>query len=154
MLNYKSLRKRPSYDGVVDYLEHHQEIIKYPNRIATNDNSFNDEYEQLKQMRRMRLMNLHNEDKTTQTELYIDMGTNVNLKNYKELYEKALLSGDWHLEGGDVKNRSAWGEREIITMQTQTMVLEANRRYYQSNKFDKWFKPDRSRNRNGNRATK
>ena len=71
------------------------------------------------------------------------MGMNVNLKNYRELYEKALTSGDWHLEGGDVKNSSAWGERKNMTMQTQTMVLEANRRYYQSNKFDKWFKPDR-----------
>ena len=103
MLNYKGLRKRPSYDGVVDYLEHHQEIIKYPNRIATkiaSDNSFNDEYEQLKQMRRMRLLNLHNENKSTQTELYIDMGTNANIKKYKELYEKALESGEWHLEGG------------------------------------------------------
>ena len=82
MLNYKGLRKRPSYDGVVDYLEHHQEIIKYPNRIATkiaSDNSFNDEYEQLKQMRRMRLMNMRNEDKSTQTELYINIGMNVNL---------------------------------------------------------------------------
>ena len=85
MLNYKGLRKRPSYDGVVDYLEHHQEIIKYPNRIATkiaSDNSFNDEYEQLKQMRRMRLMNLRNEDKSTQTELYIDMGISKIIKSY------------------------------------------------------------------------
>ena len=35
MLNYKGLRKQASYDGLVDYLEHHQEIIKYPNRKAT-----------------------------------------------------------------------------------------------------------------------
>ena len=104
MLNYKGLRKRPSYDGVIDYLEHHQEIIKYPNRIATKiANSFNDEYEQLKQMRRMRLMNMRNEDKSTQRELYINMGMNVNLKNYRELYEKALASGDWHLEGEMLK---------------------------------------------------
>ena len=91
MLNYKGLRKRPSYDGVVDYLEHHQEIIKYPNRIATkiaSDNSFNDEYEQLKQRRRMRLLNLHNENKSTQTELYIDMGTNANIKNIKSFTKR------------------------------------------------------------------
>ena len=146
MLNYKGLRKIPSYDGVFDYLEHHQEIINYPNRIATkiaSDNSFNDEYEELNQKRRMRLLNLHNENKSTQTELYINMGTNVNLKNYRELYEKALASGDWHLEAGDLKNSSAWGERKNMTMQTQTMYLEANRRYYKANKFDKWFKPDR-----------
>ena len=35
MLNYTGLRKQPSYDGIVDYLEHHQEIITYPNRKAT-----------------------------------------------------------------------------------------------------------------------
>ena len=77
MLNYKGLRKRPSYDGIVDYLEHHQEIIKYPNRIATkiaSDNLFNDEYDQLKQMRRLRLMNMHNADQSTQTDLYKNIG--------------------------------------------------------------------------------
>ena len=35
MLNYKGLRKQQSFDGLLDYLEHHQEVIKYPNRIAT-----------------------------------------------------------------------------------------------------------------------
>ena len=35
MLNYQGLRKQASYDGIVDYLEHHQEIITYPNRKAT-----------------------------------------------------------------------------------------------------------------------
>ena len=38
------LRKRQSYDDIIDYLEHHQEIIKYPNRIATqimNDSNLN-----------------------------------------------------------------------------------------------------------------
>ena len=51
MLNYKGLRKRQTYDNIIDYLENHQEIIKYPNRVAThrmNDNIFNEEYEQLK----------------------------------------------------------------------------------------------------------
>ena len=51
MLNYKGLRKRPTFDTLIDYLAHHQEIIKYPNIISTqimNDNLFNEEYEQLK----------------------------------------------------------------------------------------------------------
>ena len=51
MLNYKGLRKRQTYDNILDYLEHHQEIITYPNRVATNrmnDNINNEEYEQLK----------------------------------------------------------------------------------------------------------
>ena len=142
MLDYKGLSERPSYDGVVDYLEHHQEIIKYPNRIATkiaSDNLFNDEYEQLKQMRQMRLMNMQNADQSTQTDFYKNIGMNVNLKNYRGQYEKKLANVDWHLEGGAVKNFSGWRERKNMTMQTQTIVLEANRRYYQSNKFDKRF---------------
>ena len=53
MLNYKGLRKQPSYDGIVDYLEHRQEIIKYPNRTASRiiDNGLGnifEEYEQKK----------------------------------------------------------------------------------------------------------
>ena len=51
MLNYQGLRKQASYDGIVDYLEHHQEIITYPNRKATKiiNNGLGDifgEYEQ------------------------------------------------------------------------------------------------------------
>ena len=91
----------------------------------------------------MRLMNMHNADQSTQTKFYKNIVMNVNLKNYREPYEMALATGDWHLEGGDVKKISGWRERKNMTMQTQTMYLEANRRYYKSNKFDKWFKPDR-----------
>ena len=43
MLNYKGLRKSPTFDNLIDYLEHHQEIIKYPNRVSTqmmNDNRY------------------------------------------------------------------------------------------------------------------
>ena len=68
---------------------------------------------------------------------------NVNLKNYREHYENKLATGDWHLEGGGVRNFNSWRERQNMTMQTQTMDLEANKRYYKANKFDKWFKPDR-----------
>ena len=55
MLNYKGLRKQQSFDGLLDYLEHHQEVIKYPNIIATemmNDNFFNSEYEELQKYER------------------------------------------------------------------------------------------------------
>ena len=68
MLNYKGLRKRPTFDNIIDYLEHHQEIIKYPNRIATqimNDNIFNEEYEQLKNIKDKAINKLLNPDKTT-----------------------------------------------------------------------------------------
>ena len=33
-VNYQGLRKRESYDEIVDYLENKQERIKYPNRFA------------------------------------------------------------------------------------------------------------------------
>ena len=51
MLNYKGLRKQASYDGLIDYLEHHQEIIKYPNRKATRiiDNGLEDIFETYEQ---------------------------------------------------------------------------------------------------------
>ena len=33
-VTYQGLRKRESYDKIVDYLENKQEQIKYPNRLA------------------------------------------------------------------------------------------------------------------------
>ena len=61
MLNYTGLRKRPTFDNLIDYLEHHQEIIKYPNRVSTqrmNDNIFNEEYEQLKNIQDLSLIHI------------------------------------------------------------------------------------------------
>ena len=34
-VSYQGLRKKESYDDIVDYLENKQEKIKYPNRFAT-----------------------------------------------------------------------------------------------------------------------
>ena len=34
-VSYQGLRKKESYDEIVDYLENKQEQIKYPNRLAT-----------------------------------------------------------------------------------------------------------------------
>ena len=89
MLNYRGLRKRPTYDGVVDYLEHHQEIIKYPNRNATRimASSFEDDmlgtYNQQKQMRKMVIINMLNGDQSTQTDFERENGVQVNLKIIK-----------------------------------------------------------------------
>ena len=56
MLNYTGLRKQPSYDGIVDYLEHHQEIITYPNRNATKiiNNGLGDIFEASEQQKKIR----------------------------------------------------------------------------------------------------
>ena len=78
MLNYNGLRKRPTYDGLVDYLEHNQEIIKYPNRTATKimiDNIFDDFPEDYQQRKTMILI-IPN-DKETQVDFPIDQGVNV-----------------------------------------------------------------------------
>ena len=108
MLNYKGLRKRPSFDNLIDYLEHHQEIIKYPNIIATqimNDNYlFNEEYEQLKNIKDNAIAKLLNSEKETQTDFYRTNGMSVNLKEFKEQYEAKLATKRWHLEGGSVRN--------------------------------------------------
>ena len=89
MLNYEGLRKRPSYDGLVDYLEHHQEIIKYPNRKATRiiNNGFGDifeTYEQQKKMAGMIIINMKNGSQSTQTDFERNNGVQVNLNRYKE----------------------------------------------------------------------
>ena len=107
MLNYKGLRKRPTFDNLIDYLEHHQEIIKYPNIISTqimNDSLFNEEYEQLKNIKDKAIDKLLNSDKETQTDFYRTNGMSVNLKEFKEQYEATLATKRWHLEGGSVKN--------------------------------------------------
>ena len=87
MLNYKGLRKRPTFDTLIDYLEHHQEIIKYPSRISTqrmNDNIFNEEYEQRKDIKDDAIDKLLKSDKTTQTDFSRENGMSVNLKKFKE----------------------------------------------------------------------
>ncbi len=34
MINYTGLRKRPTFEGIVDYLAEGQEKVKYPDRFA------------------------------------------------------------------------------------------------------------------------
>ena len=85
MLNYKGLRTRPTYDYLVDYLGHHQDIIKYPNRMATrvmNElflNEFPEDYQQIKSM----IFIIPN-DKSTQVDFPIDQGINVNINRTRE----------------------------------------------------------------------
>ena len=100
MLNYEGLRKRPTYDYLVDYLEHHQEIIKYPNRKATrlmNElflNEFPDDYQQRKTMRF-----IIQSDKSTQVDLPIDKGINVNINRTREEFLAKLATKRWYLGG-------------------------------------------------------
>ena len=82
MPNYNGLRKQPTFNGLLDDLEHHQEVIKYPNRVATemtNDNFFNSDYEELKNMRGMAMFDMLKPDRATQTACYRTKGINVNI---------------------------------------------------------------------------
>ena len=102
MLNYKGLRKQPSFDGLIDYLENHQEKVKYPNRIATeftNSSFFNSDLEELKNMRGMMMIDMLKGDKATQTDFYRTKSTNVNLDKFKEQYEARLATGRYRFNG-------------------------------------------------------
>ena len=146
MLNYKGLRKRPTFDTLIDYLEHHQEIIKYPNRVSTqrmNDNIFNEEYEQLKDIKDDAIDKLLKSDKTTQTDFSRENGMSVNLKKFKEEYEAKLATKRWHLEGGSVKNIGHSNDSNIKSKQIQTMALEVNKAYYGRKKLMNWMNSER-----------
>ena len=127
MLNYKGLRKIQTYDGLVDYLEHHQEIIKYPNRTATknmNDNIFDDFPEDYQQRKSM-IFIIHN-NKSTQVDFPIDQGVNVNINRIREEYIAKLATKRWYLGGGSAQ---AFNNDK----QTQTMDLKINKtRYYKT----------------------
>ena len=142
MLNYNGLRKRPTYDSLVDYLEHHQEIITYPNRKAThimNDNIFDDFTEEYDKQKQIGSMVITKTDKSTQTDLYTDSGMTVNLKNFREEYKAKLASGRWHLEGGSVANFRNWRNSTVKYKETQTMDLKVNRMYYAKKKVMNWL---------------
>ena len=131
MLNYNGLRKRQTYDGLVDYLEHHQEIIKYPNRKATkkmNDNIFDDFPEEYQQRKAMRFIITH--DKSTQADAPIDQGVNVNINRTREEYIAKLATKRWYLGGGSAQ---AFNDDK----QTQTMGLKLNKtKYYKKRLLD------------------
>ena len=127
MLNFHWLRKRPIYDGLVDYLEHHQEIIKYPNRTATkimNANIFDDFPEDYQQRKSMRFM-IPN-DKSTQADFPIDQGVNVNINRIREEYIAKLATKRWYLGGGSAQALNN-------DKQTQTMDLKINKTKYYKN---------------------
>ena len=90
----------------------------------------------------MKIINMINGNQSTQTHFERNNCVQVNLNRYKEEYKAKLATGNWRLEHGVVKNFTSWRERQNITMQIQTMSLEANKRYYKENKFDKWFEKE------------
>ena len=85
MLNHHGLRKRPTYNGLVDHSENQQDTITYPDRNATgvmNDmflNEFHEEYQSIKSMRFMVI-----NDKSNHVYFSMDKSVNVNINSIRE----------------------------------------------------------------------
>ena len=85
MLNCKGLRTIPAFNDLIYYLEHDQDLINYPNRIATTimkemHNEFKDTYES----NSVNIIDMINTNNSTQTDFNRNNGMNVNLKDFKE----------------------------------------------------------------------
>ena len=99
----QGLRKRNDFDKIVDYLQFHQEKIRYPDRTATNQVdelvdqlSFSDFYNAEKEMKQQKVFNmLMKADKQTQTKFFEDSGITFNINNFRDEYDNKLDSGDF-----------------------------------------------------------
>ena len=79
MLKYNGLRKRQTYDELVDYLLNKQDIIKYPSRIKLYPRSILDDLYDIKASKI-----LHKENKETQTECQIKQSKQIyHIKGFK-----------------------------------------------------------------------
>ena len=70
------LRKRKTFDQLINYLQFHQEKIKYPDRTATNilnelTNNFSDIYNNEKELNNEKIKQMLLSNKQTQTGLFI-----------------------------------------------------------------------------------
>ena len=128
----QGLRKRNDFDKIVDYLQFHQEKIRYPDRTATNQLdelvdqlSFSDFYNAEKEMNQQKVFNmLMKADKQTQTKFFEDSGITFNINNFRDEYDKRLDSGDYYLAGGSSQN---FNPQES---DAQTMHLRLNKMKY------------------------
>ena len=128
----QGLRKRNDFDKIVDYLQFHQEKIRYPDRTATNQLdeltdllSISDFYNAEKEMNQQKVFNmLMKADKQTQTKFFEDSGITFNINNFRDEYDNKLDSGDYYLAGGPSKN---FGPNES---DAQAMHLRLNKLKY------------------------
>ena len=70
MLKYNGLRRRPTYDELIDYLHNRQETIRYPHRIRFSPYALLEDMDR-DAIRRMKYEHLNNKelfDKATQTD--------------------------------------------------------------------------------------
>ena len=121
MLKYNGLRKRQTYDELIDYLLNKQETIKYPSRIKLYPRSVLDDLCDTKAFKILR-----KEDTETQTELIMsDKATQtdlsrkavqVNVKLNPTEYQHWLKAYD----GEEVINYRYWLNLKIKDKATQT----------------------------------
>ena len=69
-MQYNGLRKKPTYESLIHYLQYEQPIIKFPNRKATQITNILDSRQQIYQMNNVKINKFENIkvmfDKTTQ----------------------------------------------------------------------------------------
>jgi len=132
MLKYNGLRKRQTYDELIDYLLNKQETIKYPSRIKLHPRGILDDLYDIKASKI-----LHKEDET-QTELRMSdkaiqtdlsrKGVQVNVKLKPNEYQHWLKAYD----GEEVINYRYWLNLKIKDKATQTPKFSiTNRKDYE-----------------------
>jgi hypothetical protein len=133
MLKYNGLRKRQTYDELIDYLLNKQETIKYPSRIKLYPRSILDDLYDIKASKI-----LHKENKETQTEVLMSdkaiqtdlshKGVQVNVKLNPTEYQHWLKAYD----GEEVINYRYWLNWYIKDKATQTSKFSIiNRKDYE-----------------------
>jgi len=121
MFKYNGLRRRQTYDEIVDYLQHRQETIKYPQRIKLYPRGILDDLGDVKAFK-----TLHKEDKETQTELKMsDKATQTDLSHKAVQVDIEVNPNEYHkrlrpYDGEEVINYRYWLNLYIKDKATQT----------------------------------
>ncbi len=121
MFKYNGLRRRQTYDEIIDYLQHRRETIKYPQRIKLYPRGILDDLGDVKAFK-----TLHKEDKETQTELKMsDKATQTDLSHKAVQVDVGVNPNEYHkrlrpYDGEEVINYRYWFNWYIKDKATQT----------------------------------
>ena len=121
MFKYNGLRRRQTYDEIINYLQHRQETIKYPQRIKLYPRSILDDLGDVKAFK-----TLHKEDKETQTELKMsDKATQTDISHKTVQVDIEVNPNEYHkrlrpYDGEEVINYRYWFNWCIKDKATQT----------------------------------
>jgi len=121
MFKYNGLRKRQTYDELIDYLIYKQETIKYPQRIKLYPRGILDDLDDVKAFKTLR-----KEDKETQTELRkSDKATQTDILHKAVQVDVEINPNEYHkrlrpYDGEEVINYRYWFNWYIKDKATQT----------------------------------